>query len=88
MEVLIEGRLLYVQVKNTLNIIQNIFCFYGNHGTVASREAHIDISQKYISDNNLDEIFYLGDFNYVISNLDTNSNPKFPTIAKKWLAFE
>ena len=51
-------------------------------------ESHIDTSQKYISDNNLDEISYLGDFNYVISNFDTNAKPRFPTIAKKWLAFE
>ena len=30
----------------------------------------------------------MGDFNYVIFNLDINAKPRFLTIAKKWLAFE
>ena len=88
-ETLIEGRLLFTQVKNNNNLIQNFFYYYGPHKNMASREAHITIAQNYITTNSLEEIFFLGDFNYTTSNLDNNSNIlRFPTVAKNWLVFE
>ena len=71
---LIIGRLLFCQIKNSQNHTQNFFFYYGNHRNLASRELHITISQNFIVSNSLEDIFYLGDFNYTISALDRNSN--------------
>ena len=86
---LIIGRLLFCQIKNSQNHTQNFFFYYGNHRNLASRELHITISQNFIVSNSLEDIFYLGDFNYTISALDRNSNQNpYPTLVQNWLAFE
>ena len=88
-EILMEGRLLYVQVKNISDTTQNFFFYYGPHSNLAEREQHIDIAQNYINNNTLEEIFFLGDFNYVTSNLDTNQGSiNYQTLAQSWIVFE
>ena len=88
-EILMEGRLLYVQVKNISDTTQNFFFYYGPHSNLEERERHIDIAQNYINNNTLEEIFFLGEFNYVTSNLDTNQGSiNYQTLAQSWIVFE
>ena len=85
----IEGRLLYVQVKYISDTTQNFFFYYGSHANQAEREQHIDIAQNYITNNTLEEIFFLGHFNCITSNLDTNqSSINFQALTQNWLVFE
>ena len=51
------------------------FSFYGRaNGDKETRTVLIDIIKSKISDDNLENIFILGDFNFVTSTLDRNSN--------------
>ena len=72
-----------VQVKNISDTTQNLFFYYGPHENLAEREQHINIAQNYITNNSLEKIFFLRDFNYVTSNLDTNQGSiNNPTLAQ------
>ena len=80
---------MYVQVKYISDTTQNFFFYYGSHANQAEREQHIDIAQNYITNNTLEEIFFLGHFNCITSNLDTNqSSINFQALTQNWLVFE
>ena len=73
---LYPGRVLYTRTQNKSTLqIRNVFSFYGRaNGDKETRTVLIDIIKSKISDDNLENIFILGDFNFVTSTLDRNSN--------------
>ena len=75
-EELHPGRLLFAQVQNKItNEFTNIFSFYGKSHAPKKEIINIisKISQKVIQ-NNLGNVIVCGDFNFVTSLLDRNSN--------------
>ena len=73
---LYPGRILYAKTKNrATSEIRNIFSFYGRaNGSNEERTILIDIIKNKISSDSLDNVYVLGDFNFVTSTLDRNSN--------------
>ena len=75
-ECLHPGRLLYTKTKNkTSGDIKNVFSFYGKSHT--SKYNIINMLAKIsnrISENHLENVLVIGDFNFVTSPLDRNNS--------------
>ena len=73
---LIEGRLTYLKLKNSATEeVKNIFSYYGkSRSTGQEWTCSFQKIQEEIVDNNMENIIIIGDFNFVTSTLDRNSN--------------
>ena len=74
-ETLIQGRLVYVKIKNlATNEVKNVFSYYGKSTNRPEtwRQNFEQIGMK-IRQDNLNNILILGDFNFVTSQFDRNS---------------
>ena len=75
-EELLGGRLIYLKLENKASEeIKNIFSFYGkSRSNPTDWATHINLIRSKITQNNLDNVFVLGDFNFVTIRLDRNNN--------------
>ena len=66
-EELLEGRLVYLRLKNNASEeIKNIFSFYGKSKNNPIEWAnHINLIKNQITQNKLENVIILGDFNFV-----------------------
>ena len=74
-ENLLRGRLTYLQLCNTVdNKTKNIFSYYGrSRNSRTDWKSNFEIIQNKVADNKLKNIIILGDFNFVTSILDRNT---------------
>jgi hypothetical protein len=91
--ILFEGRLAHIQTKKLVTEkISNFFSFYGKsnvNGDFAS--SLITKLDNEIENNNLENIIIAGDFNFVVSTNDRNTNSYTQTdntYRSKWIQFE
>ena len=90
---IVKGRILYIQTKNivTGNIF-NIFSFYGKSNVnKAYAENLISELDKEIQQNELENVIISGDFNFVTSTNDRNTNKFTQTdnlYRQTWNTFE
>ena len=75
-EELLEGRLIYLRLQNKASEeTKNIFSFYGKSRNNSIEWAnHINLIKSKITQNNLENVFILGDFNFVTMRIDRNSH--------------
>jgi exonuclease III len=75
-EDLLQGRLLYLSVKNIASEeIRNIFSFYGKSKNTSNEWAnHINMIKNKIKQNKLEKVCIIGDFNFVTLRIDRNSH--------------
>ena len=80
-EELHTGRLLYAQTQNKItNDIKNIFSFYAkSHTTKADVKCIFEKIRKLVCENEFKNVIICGDFNFVTSLLDWNTN-KFTSV--------
>ena len=74
--ILVQGRLTYIQTKNKVTgNVSNLFSFYGK-SNVSEAYANMLISKidGEITNNSLENNIVCGDFNFVTSTIDRNSN--------------
>ena len=90
---IIKGRLLYIKTKNKVTEnFSNYFSFYGksnaDHGFV---DYVVSSIENKVTEEKLENIFILGDFNFVTSTLDRKSNTFIPAdnlYRHKWTNLE
>ena len=90
---IINGRLLYVRIKNNVSGEEfNIFSFYGKSNTdKQSAEGLISAIETKVTDDSLENIIIIGDYNFVTSILDRKSGQFIPAdnlYRDKWTQFE
>ena len=75
-EVLFEGRILYTEIENKVTKEhKNIFAFYGKSKGKKEEKKHLlQLIMDKVEKGSLANVLYLGDFNFVTSNLDRNGN--------------
>ena len=75
---LMEGRILYAKIENKVTKEEkNIFAFYGISGNKAKNKQGVEllkIIKNKVEQESLKNHCFLGDFNFVTSALDRNSN--------------
>ena len=74
-DIIIPGRLIHVKIQNVIDKkILNIFSIYGNSGNSEKQKSLISSLERKIKLESLENIIVLGDFNFVTSSLDRNTN--------------
>ena len=94
---IIKGRLIHINIQSiATSEITNIFSYYGYHHNKKydnnQLEAHINLVNQIIINEKLENILYLGDFNYVTEKIDrSNIDSKYDDnnlIVNKWKNFQ
>jgi exonuclease III len=77
---IVEGRLLFIRIKNKVTEQEyNIFSFYGKSNANKNyADGLIAAIEKKVTDDYLENILILGDFNFVTSTIDRKSNQFIP----------
>ena len=74
-DIIVPGRLIFVKIRNNISKeILNIFSIYCNSGNSEKQKSIISQLERKVKLDSLDNIIVVGDFNFVNSSLDRNSN--------------